>query len=277
MSVGRITRYGLPFSNVVATGTATSEITVGRTLETYRAKLGGTALTKAMVSLFRIKSGSKTLVEAKGADLDKINAYRNLIAADPAYLDVFFSDYSMNNELDRHVGAFDTSLISTKITTEVQIAGATAPTVTPILIESASQKSPTGEMQPYAPLIGKLLPYPFAIPNGGRLPVSVPFGPVSGSIIKRLHVFHNGNMTGATVKQDGMVFHESVRLENEYDQKRYGRNPQANVYTIDFVVDGDVRKALDTRDAKSLEWLFDFSAADNGTIYVEYLDPLGNL
>jgi hypothetical protein len=38
-----------------------------------------------------------------------------------------------------------------------------------------------------------------------------------------------------------------------------------------------VSKALDTRDAKSLEWLFDFSAADNGTVLVEYLDPLGNL
>ena len=43
------------------------------------------------------------------------------------------------------------------------------------------------------------------------------------------------------------------------------------------MTDGDVRKALDTRDAKSLEWLFDFSGADNGTVYVEYLDPLGNL
>lgn len=278
MSVGKINRYGLPFSNVVPTGTATSEITVGRTLEAYRLHLGGTALTTAMMDMFRIKAGSKTLVEAKGADLVKINAYRNTIAADPAFLTYYFSDLAMNNELDRNVGAFDTSLISTKITTEVKITGATAPTLTPILIESAAQKDPgTGEMHPYAPLISKLLPYPFAIPNGGRLPVSVPFGPQSGSIIKRLHVFHTGNMTGATVKQDGMVFHESVAAENQHDQTRYGRNPQANVYTIDFVADGDVRKALDTRDAKSLEWLFDFSAADNGTIYVEYLDPLGNL
>ncbi len=43
------------------------------------------------------------------------------------------------------------------------------------------------------------------------------------------------------------------------------------------MADGDIRKALDTRNARSLEWLFDFSAADSGTVYVEYLDPLGNL
>jgi len=53
--------------------------------------------------------------------------------------------------------------------------------------------------------------------------------------------------------------------------------PQANVYTLDFVADGAITKAFDTRDAKSLEWLFDFGGADNGTVVVEYLDALGNL
>ena len=47
--------------------------------------------------------------------------------------------------------------------------------------------------------------------------------------------------------------------------------------TIDFVLDGNVKKALDTRNARSLEWLFTISAAGSGTVLVEYLDPLGNL
>jgi len=42
-------------------------------------------------------------------------------------------------------------------------------------------------------------------------------------------------------------------------------------------LDGNITKALDTRKARSLEWLFDFSAASSGTVLVEYLDPLGNL
>lgn len=276
MSVGKLTRYGLPFSNVVATGKATSNVTPGRTLENYRIKLGGTALTKAMLSLVRMKAGNKTIIEGVGADLAKIFAYRSTIAADANYLDLLFADYSLNNELDRMVGAFDTSLVGS-ISMEVQIAGATAPTLTPIQIESAQQKDNQGAMQPYAPLVSKILPYPFAISTGGKLPVTLPFGQTTGSIVKRVHVFHGGNMTGATVKQDSSVIHESIRLENEYDQKQYGRNPQANVYTLDFVADGDIRKALDTRDARTLEWLFEFSAADNGTIYVEYVDPIPNL
>jgi len=84
-------------------------------------------------------------------------------------------------------------------------------------------------------------------------------------------------MTGATVKQDGMVVHESLAADNANMQVRSGRVPQTNMYTIDFVTDGNIRNALDTRDARSLEWLLNFSAADNGTVLVEYLDALGNL
>lgn len=276
MSVGKLNRYGLPFSNVVPTGTATNQVTPGRTLETLRLRLGGTTFTKAMLPLIKIKANGKVIIEASGAELDKINAYRGT-PIDAGFLDIAFADYKLNNEFDRMVGAFDTSMGISNITTEVQIAGATAPTLQPILIESAQQKARTGEYSPYAPLISKLLRYPYSQSTGGRLPVNVPFGPQSGSIIKRLHVFHTGNMTGATVKEDGLVIHESVKAENEYEQKSQGRVPQANVYTLDFCVDGAVGKALDTRQARSLEWLFDFSAADNGVVLVEYLDPLGNL
>lgn len=276
MSVGKLVRYGLPFSNVVPTGTATNQITPGRTLENFRLKLGGTNLTKGMIKQIKIKANGKVIVEGTGVDIDKLNAYRG-IATDDAFLDFYFADYSLNNELDRMVGAFDTSMGISNITTEVTIEGATAPIITPILVESAAQKARDGASAPFAPLISKLLRYPYNISTGGRLPVNVPFGPAQGSIIKRLHVFHGGNLTGATVKQDGLVVHESVEEENEYDQSRHGRVPQSGVYTIDFVTDGDIKKALDTRDARSLEWLFDFSAADAGTVYVEYMDPLGNM
>lgn len=276
MSVGKLVRYGLPFSNVVASGVATNNITPGRTLENFRLRLGGTSLTKAMITDIKLKANGKVIVEGTGTQLDALQAYRGRTQA-AAFLELSFSDYAMNNELDRNVGAFDTSLGISNISSEITIAGATAPTLTPILIESAAQKLATGEMAPFAPLISKVLRYPFSIANGGRLAMSVPFGPQSGSIIKRLHVFHGGQMTGATVKEDGLVIHESVAAENQQEQQMQGRVPQSNCYTIDFVVDGDIRKALDTRGSRSLEWLFDFSAASNGTVYVEYLDPLGNL
>lgn len=276
MSVGTLVRYGLPFSNVVATGVATNNITPGRTLETFRLKLGGTALTKAMIDLVKIKANGKVIIEGSGSQLDKIAAYRGQ-TTDAAFLDIDFADTAMSSNMDRMVSAFDTSVGIANITTEVQITGATAPTLTPILVESAQQKARDGSYQPYAGVFTKLLRYPYSQASGGKLPMTVPFGPANGAVIKRLHVFHSGNMTGATVKQDGLVIHESVKAENEFLQKKLKRVPQANVYTIDFCPEGNIEDALNTRDAKSLEWLFDFSAADNGYVIVEYLDTLGNL
>lgn len=274
MSVGKLTRYGLPFSNVVATGTATNNITPGRTLENLTLKLGGT-FTKAMITLIKVKANGRTLIEASGTELDKIAAYRGVVNS-AAFLDVSFQDDMMATALDKSVTAFDTSNGVQNITTEITIAGATAPTLTPIVVESAAQKDRSGNAAPFAALVGKVLRYPFSMATGGTLPVVVPFGPGSGAIIKRLHVF-NTNMTGATVKQDGMIVHESLTAENSNSQTRVGRVPQAGVYTIDFVSDGNIRNALDTRDARSLEWLLTFSAADSGMILVEYLDALGNL
>lgn len=274
--IGKLTRYGLPYSNVVATGVATNNVTPGRTMETLSLKLGGTALTKAMIDLLRVKANGKVIMEGSGAQLDALNKYRGQ-TTDAAFLDIHFADFSMISEFDRMVSAFDTSIGIANITTEVSIVGATAPELTPILLESAQQKARDGSAAPFAPLFRKVLRYPWNIATGGTLPVTVPFGPQNGSIIKRLHVFHGGNMTGATVKQDGLVVHESVKAENEYAQKRHGRVPQANVYTLDFVMDGNIAKALDTRSARSLEWLFTFSGADNGYVIVEYLDTLANL
>lgn len=275
MSVGKLVRNGLPFANVVATGVATNNVTPGRTLEVLQLALGGT-FTKAMITLFKLKANGRTLIEATGTELDKINAYRG-VSVNASFLDIPFFDEKMFAGLDRSVTAFDTSNGVSNITTEVTIAGATNPTLRPIVVESAAQKDQNGAAAPYAGLVGKILRYPFSIANGGVLPITVPFGAQSGAIIKRLHVLHGGNMTGATVKQDGMVVHESLSADNANMQVRSGRVPQTNMYTIDFVTDGNIRNALDTRDARSLEWLLNFSAADNGTVLVEYLDALGNL
>lgn len=277
MSVGKLIRNGLPFNNVVATGVATNNVTPGRTLENLKLKLGGTAFTKAMLTGIKIKANGKTIIEGSGTNLDKLNAYRGE-TVNAAYLDLPFSDYSMQDEFSRQVSGFDTSMGIANITSEITIAGATAPTLAPILTESAAQKMVDGESAPFAALLSKVLSYPFAMATGGTLPVTVPFGPQSGAIIKRLHVLHTGGfMTGITVKQDGLVIHESLRAENEQEQVRMKRVPQANMYTVDFVIDGSVKKALDTRNTKSLEWLLSFSAADSGVILVEYLDVLGNL
>lgn len=276
MSVGKLYRNGLPFSNVVASGDATNMITPGKTIESIMLQLGGTSFTKAMATMVRLKANGKTIIEGTGNQLAKIAAYRGY-AADAAFLEIPFEDLTGITELDRCIGSIDTSLGIANLTTEVTIAGATAPTLKSRLFESAQQKASNGAIAPYAPLMSKILRYPFSQATGGTLPVTLPFGQQNGAIIKRVHIEHGGNMTGATVKQDSMVIFEATKAQNEYEQLRNKRVPQTNMFTIDFVLEGKIREALDTRDARSMEWLLDFSAADSGFIMVEYLDTLGNL
>ena len=277
MSIGKTTRKALPFSNVVATGQATNRITIGKTLNNLQLQLGGTALTKAMISMFRLKANAKTIFEGSGTQIDLINAYRGLTTA-AQFLDIPFEDLSGLDQLDRFIGALDTSRGIADLTTEVDIAGATAPTLGARLHEAAPQRQADGSPSPFAGLMCKQLRYGFAVSAAGQLPLNFPFGPQSGAVIKRVHVFNTGGfMTGATVKEDGLIIHESTKAQNEYEQIRNKRVPQANMYTIDFVLDGNVRNAFDTRRAQSVEWLFDFSAADSGFVVIEYLDLLGNL
>ena len=276
MSVGQITHDGQPFANVAPSGIATNVIVPGRTIRNAKLKLGGTALTKAMISRILMKANGKPFIDASATQIQKIMSYRGE-TADAAYLDVAFSDIKMNNRLDRDVGAFDASRGIASITSEVTIAGATAPTLKMILTEMASQALASGEPAPWAGFLSKLLPYPYNVSTGGRLPIQLPFGKENGATIKRIHIEHTGNVTGVTMKQDGMVIHESLKAENEQEAIRYKCVPQLNLYTIDFVLDGDISSALNTRDSRSIELLVDFSAADVGSVLVEFLDPLGNI
>jgi hypothetical protein len=270
MSVGKLFRLGLPFSNVVATGVATASVTPGRTIHRIILKLGGTTFTKAMLTLIKVKANGKVVFEGSGSQIDKLQTYRG-ITANAAYLTLDFSEIRGRDLLDQFIGAWDTSVGIENITIEATIAGATAPTLEYYVVESGKQADP------YGPIMAKLLRYPYNTATGGKLPIVLPFGQ-SGAVIKRAHFEHSGGfMTALTVKQDGLVIHESVKAVNEFVQVEHGRTPQANIYTCDFIVDSNQNQALDTRGARSMEWVPEFSAADSGYVMVEYYDTLGNL
>jgi hypothetical protein len=91
MAVGKLLRLGLPFSNVVATGVATASVTPGRTIHRIILKLGGTSLTKAMLTLIKVKANGKVVFEGTGSQIDKLMTYRG-ITANAAYLTLDFSE-----------------------------------------------------------------------------------------------------------------------------------------------------------------------------------------
>lgn len=276
MSVGKIIRPSLPLSNVAANSTASGNITPGRTIEGIIFKLGGTFTVDTHIYTLRIKANGKTVIEGTGAQLRALSLFRG-DTPNTGYLHIDFSESKIGRDfLDEMAGAWDTSLGVANISIEVSIGAATSPTLLVYTVESAPQ-SLAG--LPFAGLMHKVLRYPYSVAAGGSISIPLPFGQVNGAIIKRIHLAEGtaGRITGVVVKQDGVVIHDSLDADNDYFNVQYRKANVAGFYHVDFIPDGNLKNALDTRDARSLELLPTFSAADSGFVIVEYLDKLGNL
>lgn len=278
MAVGKLIRKGLPFANVVANQTATLQISPGRTLEGIELYVAGTGLTLATIGLIRLKANGKTFLEATGTQLDKLARFQGITypaaSATVVFLPIMFTEIFGRDAVDEMVGAFDTSQGIVNITAEMTLGAATTITACDAyLLESAPQASQI------APVMTKLLRYPYAVSAGGQLSIPIPFGPVSGAIIKRIHIEQNvaSNVTAVTIKENGVVVHETVKAVNDSHNQLFRAANQTNWYSIDFMMDENLKNCMDTRQDRTLELLPTLAAADSGYVLVEYLDTLGNL
>lgn len=261
----------LPFSNVVANGLATIDFRnlIGFTVDRIVLQLGGTALTKAMLSSIQLKANGKLFFDDTGARADSRMQYRG-IGADLTLLTLDFSEIRSKTIIGQKLGSLDTNVGINSFTGEITIAGATAPTLSAYAEVSAPQ---AGNERA---LIAKVLNYTHNIGAAGKFPLSIPYGKQAGSLIKRLHLFHGGNVTDVEIKKNGLTVHESSKAVNEFIQKEYQRVPQANVYTIDFIADGNQSNVFNVANAQTAEYYVTTNGAGNVTVVAELLDPLSN-
>ncbi len=284
MAVGKLLRKGLPFANVsaVASSIATASIMPGRTIEGLEINMAGTGLSIASIGLVRIRANGKVFYEATGTQIDKLMRFQGLnytaASATQVFLPIMFTEIAGRDLLDEMIGAFDTSQGIANITVELTIGTATTVSALDLyLLESAPQAGAI------APAMAKVLRYPYSVAAGGQISIPLPFGPVNGAVIKRIHVEHgiSSNVVAVTVKENGVVVHESVKAINDAHNVLFrGVNQQAAApywYSIDMIADENVKNAMDTRQDRSLELIPNFGAADSGFVIVEYLDALGNL
>lgn len=254
----------LPFLNVVADGVASLQLPCSMTYERIVLVLGGTAFTKAMMTDIKVKLNGKVIIQTTGSRLDAINKYKGIFDA-AGFLTIDFTEVKARDEVGQSIGAITTAGQS-NFTIEVTIAGATAPTLESYSIQSGPRT---------LGVIEKILHYPVTFSAGGKFPIQLPYGKSGGALFKRVFL-HGATVTGLEVKKNGLVIHDSVTAINEFIQKEYGRVPQANVYTFDSIVEGNLSQALVTADASSMEWNVTVSGAGTIDVQVEMLDQLAN-
>lgn len=264
-----------PFSNVQATGLATCDLNglLGWSIERIILNLGGTAFTKAMITSLQIKANGKIIYDTTGAQLQARNDYRG-ITANAGFLVLDFSEIRAKTELGQNLGAIDTTAGITNLKLEVQISGATAPTLIGFAEVNRPQVDPAQAMT--RTLIAKVHRSTQTIGGSGKFALAVPhLAPTEGgSMFKRIAIF-SANMTALDVKKNGIVIEESTKALNDFNQSEYRKVPQAGLYMYDLIVDDNQSQVLNTRDAQTMEFMGTFSAGETVTIEVEVLEPLG--
>lgn len=272
----------LPAQNVVAAGKATINFAnlLGYAVEFILLELGGTALTKAMITDIDIKANAKTIVKDTGSNMDSRMKYRGE-TADNAYLVIAFDESRARSELRQppagvidgeKIGVIDTTFGIQQLTGEITIAGATAPT----LKAYAEVSSPAALDPRFRGLIGKVLNFTVSPAAAGTFPFDVPYGRQQGAIVKRIFLV-GSTVTGYEVKKNGITVQKAASAAlNTYQQTREGRVPQANIQCIDFIKDGNQSAALNAFDANTMEYYMTVSGAGNVTVLVELYDPLNN-
>jgi hypothetical protein len=264
----------LPANNVVASGLATIDLSnlLGYTIERLTFQLGGGAFTKAMITGIQLKANGKVIFDTTGSRLDSAMQYRG-ITANASFLVMDFSEIRSKTENGQSIGSIDTTAGITNLKLEVTIAGATTPTLQGYAEVSRPQVDPAAS--PFRGLIAKRHASTITIGAAGTFSIAVPhISPQdNGSIFKRI-LFFSANMTGLTIKKNGIVIEESIKALNDYNQSEYKKVPQTGVYVFDAIVDDNQSQCFNSRDAQTIEVLATFSAGETITIESEVLEPL---
>lgn len=270
----RIKTY--PFNNVSNTGLATCDLNglLGFTIERIVLALGGTTFTKSMITGIQLKANGKIIWDTTGPRTDSRMQYRGITAA-AGFLTLDFSEIRAKTENGQSLGAIDTTVGPlSNLKLEIQITGATAPTLVAYAEVSPPQIDPINA--PTRDLIARVHSAQQTIGASGQVAVTVPhlMPAEGGSIFKRISIF-SANMTGLLIKKNGIVIEESTKALNDYQQAEYKKVPQAGMYMYDAIVDDNQSQALNTRNAQTMEFLGTFSAGETITVEVEVLEPLG--
>ena len=97
----------------------------------------------------------------------------------------------------------------------------------------------------------------------------------AGGLIKRMWIHHTGHIKAAEIRADNSTKNRWTDLESmAYGQKRHGYVPQANLHVLDFVQDGNLMAAYNTRAYTENLLRLTTDAADQARIYVDFIDHI---
>jgi hypothetical protein len=279
-----------PVLGVVANGsfTLTSRKVLGNVIERVILELGGTSLTKAMITNLVVRLNGKVIFGPLSAsNLDLENRYLTLVN-DAARLAIDFTELVSRSIQGQLMGAIDTDASGvTDFTIEGTITGATAPTMVAYAqLRAPSSMSPERGFDPRTrALIRALVPTTVTETAAGEFQHDLNYGSKGNSLIKRVFI-HSTILTSFRVKRDSLELFEGVSAAlGEFITEENGRQWQTNMFVYDPMQDGNQPDAIPTRVTNqnggyreaNFEWLFTASGAGSHTVLTDLYTTLVDL
>lgn len=281
----RFLRHLEPWVNVVGTGRAVlnSVLVLGNIIERVYLVLGGTAFTKADITALRVKlNGKEVFGDISGTNLDAIQTYllKNTAAG---YLTVDFVEPDSRSMQGELMGAYDTNAAGVNtFTMEADISGATAPTLDSWaqLRDVASISGPQSGFNPnLRPLLRALIETNITATSASEQQYAINAGSGGNSLIKRLFIFST-ILTSVAIKRNSLDIYEDVSSGLAgWIQADYNKSPQADLYVVDWLADGNQSDAQPTRNTDgtlaNYQWLLTASGAGTFQVYADVYSILG--
>jgi hypothetical protein len=263
--------------NVAANSTATLIVPTGKNAPTWdriRLTLAGGA-TQAMITAIRGKINGRIFYEQGGGAADVI-AYQNFkgIFTEAGFVDLDFTEPNARNGAAEQLVAALPGQLMQDLRFEFDLSGTFVGTIS----ADAQYRPPTSNVY-VNKHIGTAQSFPAqgtdAAPNIFYMPTGQ-----SGGKIKRImiHELSGGTVTSAQIRIGNNVPFEATRAQVEHDQKRNKLVPQAGLFVLDWVEDGNLSGLLDTSGVANAELRLATSAGNSSfRVVYEFIDPINRL
>lgn len=249
-----------PFENVGANSTAIlPRLDMGETCDTIILELGGT-FTKTHLLGIRVMLGGKTIWDLTGLDLDDINKYMNR-TTEATLLALHFADPNARTILGESIGGVDTSLGYSSFGLEVDIGGATSPTLAAWMVKSR----PKAADSPHRPMFRAFLKATESISAAGTYNLRAPVGSDMGNLLARLHLMH-ANITQFDVKKGGLELQGNGKNSVvQFLQNELNRTAQSGHLVYDPMFDNNQSNAVATVKPNGRPATMEFKATISGS------------
>lgn len=228
-------------------------------------EMGGT-FTKAQMTNIRIRHGGKDLVQGiSGDQLQDLNDYDGLPDV-TNYLVYFFGDPTARTARGEHMGDLDLSIYREPLEIEVDIGGATTPTLQMWAIKGVPKMDmgigfSAQEAAHFRTLIRTQIQPAAAVTNKSY---GISLGGNAGGRLRKVGFFH-ANLTKVELKKAGFTKVDDITVAlNSAIAQQYARVPQSGLFVLDRIVDGNQGSAETTADPDGKPWNMRLSLTTSG-------------